>query len=136
MMELILVELSSPLKVRTMPEENLEVFADSQGFKEPDADQSNGFYDFMRSDPDTIVGVRWSPFPQAEFVLNRVPDSPLLTIVPNGMLKSLRIWLRGPVEFDDTISDDQLFWNNRIFLKESTGEVMITFALPPTGWPK
>jgi hypothetical protein len=56
--------------------------------------------------------------------------------VPDGMLKSLRIWLRGPVEFDESISDDQLFWNNRLFLREPAGEIMITFALPLTGWPR
>ena len=87
-MELLLVELSSPPRMATVEEADVEAFAESQSFKEADPDQSNGFYDFMWTDPDTVVGVRWSPFPQAEFVLERVPESKFLTIVPNGTLSS------------------------------------------------
>ncbi len=105
----------------------------AKGLKEPDTDQSNGFYDFMRSDTETIVGVRWSPFPNAEFVLGHLPDTPLLTVEPNGILKSLRVWLERPVEFDESISDDQLFWYNRVLVNEVTGELTITFALPDQG---
>lgn len=135
-MELFVVELTSPPRMLNVEEAEIENFAESNGFKEPDPDQSNGFYDYLRVDQDTIVGVRWSPFPQAEFVLDKVPESPLLTITPNGLLRSLRIWRRGPVEFDESISDDQLFWYNRILVGERSGEIMITFASPPGGWSK
>jgi hypothetical protein len=51
-----------------------------------------------------------------------------------ALMRSLRVWLREPVEFDDSISDDQIFWNNRVFLRKPNDEVMITFASPPGGW--
>jgi len=132
-MELCVVELGSLPMVSILDESEAERYAKSRGYEEPDPDQSNGFYDYLRTDPDTIVGIRWSPFPQAEFVLEKVPDSKLLKIVPNGILLSLRVWFQEPMNFDESISDDQLFWHNRIFLNASGDKAIITFALPERG---
>ena len=130
-----MVELGPFYKFSALDESEVGTYTRSRGFEEPDPDQSNGFYDYLRTDPDTIVGVRWSPFPQAEFVLDKVPNSKFLKIVPSGMLRSLRIWFQEPVGFDESISDDQLFWYNRIFLNASADTTIITFALPERGLP-
>jgi len=129
-MDLLVVRFGPPATLRLLKDSELENYARSLGFEEPENEQSNGFYDYMRRPQGEVVGVRWSPFTYAEYVLQRVPETANITLVPNGQLTSIRIWFEEPTDFDESISDDQEFCSNRIFLNKSTGDTIVTFAIP------
>jgi hypothetical protein len=128
-MKLLTVQLTSPPKIMIVDDSEISSVFGAEYFSEPDSDQSNGFYDFLRSDRETILGVRWIPFPQAEYILDRIPKTPLVALNSTGSVKCLMVWLRGESKFDDHISDDQWFWWNRIFINKRTGESVLTFGI-------
>lgn len=128
-MKLLLVRLSVPIRPTILEEKDVDSLIKADLLTERDLDQSNGFYDYLRVDPQTIVGVRWCPFTNAEFVLDRVPSTPLITVESNGRSRSLNVWFGGRTEINGPLSDDQAFWYNRVLEKEDTGEVIVTFGL-------
>jgi hypothetical protein len=132
-MDLLTLSLDTVATLAIVDEANIEKIMEANRFQEPTGDESNGFYDYMRTNADTIVGLRWSPFPEATFVLDKVPQSDFLTTAANGRLTSLRVWFSGLRSFDDSISDDQLFSYNRIYVNPQTAGVIITFGLPDPG---
>src|SRR5271170_7079228 len=113
-MELLTLSLDTFATIEIVDEVKLQLMLKAKRFQEPTGNESNGFYDYMRKNAKTIVGLRWSPFPEATFVLDKVPQSDFLTMELNGRLISLRIWFYGLQSFDESISDDQLFSYNRI----------------------
>ncbi len=84
-----------------------------------------GFYDWLRVDSDKIVGVRFWPFEQAEFLLRSVPGS-------NSNAPTIRedalLFFFGPEKnFKAELSGDQAFEEARIFSAPS-GEHGILFG--------
>ncbi|HEY6850232.1 MAG TPA: hypothetical protein VI320_29000 [Terracidiphilus sp.] len=124
-----MAEFSSPLRLTIIEETEVDILMRAERMIERDPDQSNGFYDYLRVDPETIVGVRWCPFTSAEFVLDRLPDTPLITLEPLGASRSLNLWFGAQTEISGPLSDDQAFWYNRILERQDTGEILVTFGL-------
>ena len=129
MTKVIVAELSSPLRLTIMEEGEVDLLIRAERLIERDPDQSNGFYDYLRVDRETIVGVRWCPFTSAEYVLERLPDTPLITVEPCGTSRSLNLWFGAQTEFSGALSDDQAFWYNRVLERRDTEEIVMTFGL-------
>lgn len=114
---------------KIMKEDDIALLFPQSRFEEPDRDQSNGFYDFLRRSEELIVGIRWYPFPTAEYVLNHVKESSLIHADTSGTIKVLTIWLGRQEEFKNEISGDQQFYWNRIFVEKQTTSIAITFGI-------
>ena len=127
MANILTVRLTTSPRLEIVDELQVRSVFPPERFPEPDLDQSNGFYDFLRPDAHTIVGVRWAPF--SERVLDNVKQSRLVRVDTNGPTRLLTVWFGRESDFKDEISGDQWFWWNRIFVDHKTKEIAITFGL-------
>ena len=77
-----------------------------------------GFYDWLRSAPDSVIGVRYWPFENTRFLADVVCSLPYVKVPEDG--SCLEIYFsRGRVQA--RASDDQSFGSNRIFCSEEGG---------------
>lgn len=82
-----------------------------------------GFYDWLRTDVGMLIGVRYWPFEQAEFLLRAVPEEGAIRLDQRG---ALLIFFSDQRRFAEHLSDDQAFEESRIF--SSAGEYSILFG--------
>lgn len=83
-----------------------------------------GFYDWLRSSPDTVIGVRYWPFDNTRFLADLVSSLPYVKIPQDS--SCLEIYFsNGRIEA--SASDDQSFGSNRIFYSEEGGCWAISF---------
>lgn len=84
----------------------------------------HGFYDWLRNDTRMIIGVRFWPFDEAEFLLKVYPNSPRLLIDPSG---AILIFFGPETGYCDAISDDQEFEYSAVY-RTRQGEYSIAFG--------
>jgi len=88
-----------------------------------------GFYDWLRQDSGHIVGVRYSPFEQTEFLIKAV-EGLTYVVIPEPK-RCIEVYFSpgsGSRGVDRSESDDQTFGSNRIFYSgEEKGRYLISF---------
>jgi hypothetical protein len=89
----------------------------------------NGFYDFLRSGSGAIIGVRYLPYPDAEFVLNEVPLGDGLRVANEGSEGVLLIFWGDDQTFDPSTSSDQYFGDNTVYRSKRTGRLALSFGI-------
>ncbi len=86
-----------------------------------------GFYDWLRSSDGAVIGVRlWLDEPNGHITdierclgVQWSPDS-----------RSLRVFFTSEIQFSESLSDDQDFGGNRLFIGQ--GSFVLTFNTPST----
>jgi hypothetical protein len=106
-------------KERTLSYDNIE-------FKEIPIGHFNGFYDWLRDFTGRIIGVRYFPFEDSNFLLNELVELNYSKIDKD----SVDIYFVDEEHrlINEDISDDQKFGENRIF-KSATGKYFLTFDI-------
>ncbi len=89
----------------------------------------NGFYDFLRSSGGAIIGIRYLPYPDAEFVLNEVSQGAGLRVANEASEGILLIFWGGDQTFDPSMSADQYFGDNTVYRSKNTGRLALSFGI-------
>jgi len=84
-----------------------------------------GFYDWLRSAPDSVIGVRYWPFDNTRFLADLVGSLPYVKVPEDG--SCLEIYFSGRGRVEARASDDQSFGSNRVFYSEEGGCWAISF---------
>ncbi len=87
-----------------------------------------GFYDWLRQDSGHIVGVRYSPFQETEFLIEAVKG--LAYVVIPEPKRCIEVYFSpgsGSRGVDPSESDDQAFGSNRIFYCNEQSRYLISF---------
>jgi hypothetical protein len=87
-----------------------------------------GFYDFLRNAADKVVGVRYFPFEDIQFLTEMLSGAANVEIRADG-----KIWVfyfSEAQNFVESKSDDQCFGDNNLF-KSKDGAFLLTFRAPP-----
>ncbi len=111
-----------------LSEDEKTVLYDSNEFKEIPIGHCNGFYDWLRNFSGHIIGVRYFPFEDSNFLLNEVIHLNYSKI--DKVKGNMDIYFVDAEHclIDEDISDDQKFGDNRIF-KSSEGKLLLTFEV-------
>lgn len=119
-MSALLVGLSespSPVYYEQVPPD--EAFK-QMGLHETEFGSWTGFFDWLRTERGNVIGVRYWPFENTEFLLRLVSGAPF-EIDPAG---ALLIFLSSNRCFDQTLSDDQSFEEARLFSASGTYSIL------------
>ena len=84
-----------------------------------------GFYDWLRDARGSLLGVRYTPFNETEFLTERTKG---LAYVKSDPPRHLEIYFSDRREFDDTRSCDQEFLYDAVF-RSDDGEYAIGFGM-------
>jgi|GEM_PF-4489811 len=83
-----------------------------------------GFYDWLRNNDDQIIGVRYYPFKELEFLCDAIEHLSYIVIEPKT--KILSLYFSDDHGAEQYSSDDQDFGDNRVY-KSDAGEYAISF---------
>jgi hypothetical protein len=125
----IAVTLDPAPKVISMPKEATAFEDGADRFEDIGLGVLNGFYDFLRESGGGIIGIRFMPYPDAEFLLTSVRGSHRLRVARQGLQGTLTIYFGDDVAFDSSVSIDQYFGDNAIYRSLETGRFAISFGL-------
>ena len=78
-----------------------------------------GFYDWLRSGAESIVGVRYWPFQETRFVVDDLSGYQYVKVPEDK--SCLEIYFSADGGVDRRASDDQAFGSNRVFYSEAGG---------------
>ena len=84
-----------------------------------------GFYDWLRTTSGEIVGVRYSPFDETEFLIDAVASFRYVVVLESK--RCLEIYFSNVRGVDWRKSDDQEFGSNKIFFCTREGRWLISF---------
>lgn len=84
-----------------------------------------GFYDWLRDAQGNLLGVRYTPSDQTEFLTEQLKG---LAYVKSDPSRHLEIYFSDRREFDDTLSCDQEFLYDAVF-RSDDGEYAIGFGM-------
>jgi hypothetical protein len=123
---LIVVTLDPAPEARLIDWPTTRVQIGPDSFTATASTDSNGFYDFLRSAENRIVGVRFMPFVEHVNLLDATRTSPRLRIIGTSPHRALELFWTNDTSFDRSLSDDQLLdWN--FVLKSASGKDAVTF---------
>lgn len=100
---------------------------DSHFFENIRGQDFNGFYDFLRDDSGRVLGISFSVFPAAEFLLDSLRAFSYVQCVDPTVL---RIFFGRDRDFNPSNSIDQYFGENRVY-RSTSGKVALSFSLAP-----
>ncbi len=84
----------------------------------------NGFYDWLRNKDGKLIGIRYWPFKEREFIFDILPSYSYMKVFPK---KCLEIYLSEEREYDEKLSKDQEFGNDILFSSRNK-DYAITFS--------
>ncbi len=84
-----------------------------------------GFYDWLRDSDKNVLGVRYWPFKECEYVIERLEK--LWYVKPN-FPRDLEIYFSDRRSFDPKLSNDQDFVYDAIF-RSDNGEIALGFGI-------
>lgn len=84
----------------------------------------NGFYDWLRGPDSRLLGVRYWPFDERQFLFSVLPQHSYLSMESG---KSIKVYFSDRRDFAEEISADQEFGNDIVFVSEN-GEYAISFS--------
>ena len=83
-----------------------------------------GFYDWLRNTKGRVIGVRYLPADELDFLCNAVAQLPY--VVVDWRIKSIELYFSGDRSVDEGASNDQEFGDNRLF-KSASGTFALSF---------
>lgn len=89
----------------------------------------NGFYDFLRDNSRTVLGINFSASDLPRFLVDGVRSLPYVEIPYST---TLRVFFGKDRNFSQSLSEDQHFGENRIY-RSPVGRVALSFGLAPLG---
>lgn len=123
-MKKLFIKLCSRPRFTLIDSDGGIAMADDSQFTDTGYGDWTGFYDWLRRD-GIIVGIRYWPFEQSQFLLEAVPSAVDLTIDSVG---AILIFL-GPVSsFDEETSCDQAFEECRLLQGDAGYALVIGFS--------
>jgi hypothetical protein len=96
----------------------------SDVFKDSSYGGWTGFYDWLRSDTHSVVGVRYWPFEEASALINRLA----LQTAKMDSSGALYFFFTSQHQFDEQISGDQAFEESRILIGSKKDEIAFVFG--------
>jgi hypothetical protein len=123
---LIIVTIESEPAVRLINSTSTRVNIGGRVFDETGSGDTNGFYDFLRSHRNEIVGIRFVPFLTCDFLLDAARASPWLRITGTPPFAAIEIIWNVDSRFEDDCSGDQLSSGNYLF-RSHAGINAVTF---------
>ncbi len=83
-----------------------------------------GFYDWLRTDHNTIIGVRFWPFPELAAILDGLSNTPYVIVAEHNF----EIYFTQRTEHETSKSNDQEFIYSRVY-RSSDGSWAVVFGL-------
>jgi hypothetical protein len=83
-----------------------------------------GFYDWLRNTKGRVIGVRYLPADELQFLCNSVAQLPY--VVVDSQIKSIELYFSDDRSIDESASNDQEFGDNRLF-KSTSGTFALSF---------
>jgi hypothetical protein len=81
-------------------------------YRATDFGSFTGFYDWLRPSVATIVGVRYWPFENTNFLLNTLPECASISV---SAAKGLTILFLAGANYREELSDDQDFSESQLY---------------------
>jgi hypothetical protein len=94
-------------------------FYEDQGFGD-----FTGFYDWLRNAEGRVIGVRYLPADELEFLCNAIAQLPYVVVDPQ--INSIELYFSDDRSIDESVSNDQEFGDNRLF-KSASGTFALSF---------
>jgi len=116
-MSWILVNLSEKPISRFFPDRPTEISGGESRFIDAGLGDWTGFYDWLRNSQSEIIGVRFCPFEQAQFLCELPALGQWVKITPQ---RALMVFFGSECDYREDLSDDQAFEEARI-LKSTAG---------------
>jgi len=128
-MSRLFVSLQSEPQALHFPEESTDnivkdILCNGRKFTDAGCGHFTGCYDWLRSAPNTVIGVRYIPFENTTFLLNEVTPGSRIELDSHG---GLLIFFGDNVAFVESLSDDQDFEESRV-LKSTDGGYALLFG--------
>ena len=115
-MSRLFIRLRSPPRFAYFPA-SVSPLATSEGeFRDLGLGGWTGFYDWLRAASGRLVGLRFWPFEQAEFLLKEIPISETLLVASRG---AILVFFGDETRFVDGASGDQAFEEARVLVSPS-----------------
>jgi len=89
----------------------------------------NGFYDFLRSQAGTIIGIRYFPAAQADAMLQGVAEGEHIIRMRVEKMTALLVFWGADRHFNPEFPSDQYFGNNFIYLSNKSGRLAVGFGI-------
>jgi hypothetical protein len=118
----LLVRCSEILELRLLRDDEKDFPKDD--LKESPFGNWTGFYDWLRSDADSVVGIRYWPFEEATTLISRID----LRSVKNDSTGALTFFFTSQHQFDEQISSDQAFEESRILVGYKEQDIAFVFG--------
>ncbi len=83
-----------------------------------------GFYDWLRNAEGLVIGVRYLPADELNFLLEELSELPYAEV--DWRIRSVEFYFSRDRSVDASISNDQEFGDNRL-LRSSSGTIAISF---------
>jgi hypothetical protein len=83
-----------------------------------------GFYDWLRNSEGSVIGVRYLPAHELDFLCNAVADLPYVEV--DWKIKSIALYFSDDRGVDESTSNDQEFGDNKLF-KSASGTFALSF---------
>ena len=125
-MKALLIKLSRGARPALAYGEANALLQNAQQFKDTGLGDWTGFYDWLRNPARKIIGVRYWPFENAQFILDSYTQTPNVQIDPR---KGLLVFFGSQTEYRENISGDQDFAEARV-LVNSIGEHALLLGCP------
>lgn len=106
------------------PDKTLEI--GDQVYRDVGLGDFNGFYDWLRDRTKSPIGIRFWPFKEARFIIDKVRPYSYVTVDKDQ--KSLLIYFALGRKYEPRYSADQDFGNNRILSSAENADA-VTFGL-------
>src|SRR5262245_45344645 len=93
-------------------------------FKESPFGHWTGFYDWLRSDRNSVVGIRYWPFDEASTLISRLA----LPAAKKDAAGALFFFFTYQHQFNEEISGDQAFEESRLLIGSNEEEIAFVFG--------
>ena len=104
------------------PEASFEY--DNVAYEDQGFGDFTGFYDWLRNRERSVIGVRYLPADELDFLCNAVEGLPYASV--DWRIRSIELYFSESRNVDESISNDQAFGDNRLF-KSATGTFCLSF---------
>jgi hypothetical protein len=122
----IFLETDIKLFIGSNLSEDVNILYDNKNFVEISIGHFNGFYDWLRNYSGLIIGVRYFPFEDSNFLLKELVQLKYSKTDEHSI--DIYFVEEQHRSINEDISDDQKFGGNRIF-KSSEGKYLLTFEI-------
>lgn len=103
---------------------NDSIVVDGNKYNDKGCGDFTGFYDWLRDSEERVIGIRYYPFEDVDFLFEVIRSFEYIEIAADN--NSFNIYFSDERHIDESKSDDQSFGDNKVYKSES-GEYLISF---------